>query len=966
MEINWKKLSDRISGNVRTDEVTKRMYATDASIYRELPLAVLFPKNENDLVHIVRFARKQQFSIIPRAAGTSLGGQVVGNGAVVDTGRYMNSILELNIEEKWVRCQPGVIRDDLNAYLKPYGLFFGPNTSTSNRCMIGGMMGNNSCGSTSIVYGTTRDHTLRSRAILSDGSVAEFRDRDLKDVVQIVEKGDLEGSIYGETVMHLSDPEIQQEIRDNYPRPDIHRRNTGYALDVLLDMQPFNPDGYPLNLNKLLCGSEGTLCITSEITLGLVDSPPPQSVLLCAHFESVNASLKATLAIMQHKPYACELMDKNILDCTKGHPGFVEHRFFIEGDPAALLMVEFKSNDIDEARIETQKVIEELKSNKMGYAWPMLEGERVKKVWDLRKAGLGLLSRIPGDAKAIACIEDTAVALENLPDYIDEFTALMEQEGQKAIYYAHAGAGELHLRPLIDLRTSHGIELLHGITNASANLVKKYRGSISGEHGDGRVRSPLLADFYGESIIKLFQTIKQIWDPLNLFNPGKIVSPKPMEEDLRYHPAQSIPDIETHFDYSHQGGMIRSLELCNGSGDCRVSAVSGKQMCPSYMVTKDEKDSTRGRSNTLREFLANGLPTDSASLDQVKEVLDLCVSCKACKTECPSGVDMAAHKAEFMQHYHSQKRPAFSVRFFSNFDRWMNVASIAPGISNLLAPMGKKILNIHPKRCFPKISQKTLTAKWVNKNSIKSEKKVFLFIDEFTRSLDAEIGRKAVSLLNHLGYEVQAIKNSASGRAALSKGFLKKSKDKAEKNISCYKDVISVETPLLGIEPSAILCFREEYPSLLRGEMQKSAKEISKHCFSICEFLYREIQNERLSIPFHSNSNSNIFLHGHCHQKALGGNEETAFLLSLIPKSQVTKIPSTCCGMAGAFGYEKDHYETSMKMGELNLFPFIRNLTIEDIIVASGHSCRHQIKDGTRRKALHPVELLLQLITIKF
>lgn len=969
MKNKLEALKNSLEGELHFDRLMQILYATDASVYRQLPMAVALPKTVGDIKQIIQFANDNDLSIIPRAAGTSLAGQCVGEGIVVDISKYMNKILEINPEEQWVRLQPGVIRDELNQALKPYGLFFGPNTSTANRCMIGGMVGNNSCGTTSIKYGTTRDHVLELKTILSDGSEATFSELSKEAFLAKTQGTSLESKVYQHIDQLLSNPTHQDNIRREFPDPSIHRRNTGYAIDVLLESQPFGGDE-SFNFCKLLTGSEGTLAFTSEIKLHVDKLPPKKEIVVAAHFETLDASMEAVLVAMEYEPYACELMDKIILDCTKDNIQQQKNRFFLQGDPAAVLMVEFRGETIEEAEAIADRMIENMQLAKLGYAFPKVYAPKIKNVWDLRKAGLGVLANIPGDAKAVACIEDTAVALKDLPAYVRDFSAIMERFGQQSVYYAHAGAGELHLRPILDLKKSKDVQLFHDITEETAKLVKKYNGSMSGEHGDGRVRAEFIPLMIGAENYELVKQVKQVWDPKNTFNPGKIVDAPPMNESLRYEPDEAEASYDTIFDFSKVGGILKMAEKCNGSGDCRKLSLSGGTMCPSYRATRHETETTRARANTLREILTRDAhlknPFNNESL---KEVMDLCLSCKGCTSECPSNVDMSTMKAEFLHHYYQSNGIPLRARAFANISRLNALGAIVPGLTNavlngkLTGGILKNILQVAPERSLPALGKTTFKT-WFRKNkkrlqSQKSTKgKIYLFADEFTNFNDVQIGQKAVELLVKLGYDVQIPKHVESGRAAVSKGLLPMAKQLANKNVDLLKDVINKETPLIGIEPSAILSFRDEYPKLVDEPIKAAAQKLSKSTFLIDEFLKQEIEKGNITeADFHQEAR-HILLHGHCHQKALSDLNDTAWLLSLPKHYDVQIIPSGCCGMAGSFGYEKEHYEVSMKVGEDVLFPAVRSANEQTIIAAPGTSCRHQIMDGTQRKALHPVEIL--------
>ncbi len=969
MTTELQQLANTLDGELFSDELMRRLYATDASVYRELPLAVAYPKSIEDVQRLVHFARANQTSLIPRAAGTSLAGQCVGTGVVVDVSRYFNSILELNAEERWVRVQPGVIRDELNAFLKPHGLFFGPNTSTANRCMLGGMVGNNSCGSTSIVYGSTRDRTLALRTVLSDGAEHVFEKENAQQFEAQMKVEGLLGQIYQNTYTALADAEVQSEIRRAYPRPEIHRRNTGYALDLLIDTTVFQSEGRPFNFCELLCGSEGTLAFTTEIKLALDPLPPPAGVVVAAHFSDLFESLRAVLVAMEQELYACELMDRIILECTKGNLEQQKNRFFVEGDPAAILLLEVRAETMDAARAKANALIDHLKSHQFGDTFPIIEGADMKKVWDLRKAGLGLLANIPGDPKAVACIEDTAVALPDLPAYIEEFAKLMERFGQEAVYYAHAGAGELHLRPILNLKKSQDVALFRQISEASARLVKKYGGSMSGEHGDGRVRAEFIPLVLGEKNYELLKRCKQIWDPQGIFNPGKIVDAPPMDESLRYIPDEPTREIDTVFDFSATGGILRAAEKCNGSGDCRKLSLSGGTMCPSYRATRAEKDTTRARANALREFLTQSAKDNVFDHPELKEVMDLCLSCKGCTSECPSNVDMATLKAEFLHQYYQTNGVPLRARLFSRIADLNSLAIRLPALSNffLRQPLLKKLLGIAPQRQLPRLHTHSLR-RWYQRHYSPPKqvlRTVYFFCDEFTNFNDVSIGIKAIQLLSHLGYDVQIPAHRESGRAAISKGMLRRAQQLANENVAELNPLINSEQPLLGLEPSAILTFRDEYPRLVREDLRGQAKELGEHCLLIDTFLSREIQAGRISAESFDKAPRRILLHGHCHQKALASVEHSAWMLCLPEQTTVEVMPTGCCGMAGSFGYEAEHYEVSQQVGELVLFPTVRRANAQTIIAAPGTSCRHQIADGTGRKALHPVEILYDALVTK-
>ncbi len=1085
------KLRAVFEGEILLDETNRILYATDASAYREKPLGVARPRHAADIAKLIGFACETGTPLIPRTAGTSLAGQVVGSGLVVDVSRYMTAILEFNINEHWVRVQPGVILDELNLFASKHGLFFGPETSTSSRCMMGGMVGNNSCGAHSILYGSTRDHVISVKGFLSDGSEVEFKELKPEEFHEKCSGDKLENKIYRQIRDILSDPVNQEEIMKEYPDPRIHRRNTGYALDLLLRTEPFSkgiqnahsgirhwPSGIrenqsdtqsinqstnpsipqsvnqsinqsvnhsfthslihsftqSFNLSKLIAGSEGTLMFITEIRLNLVPLPPKEKALICVHCRTVEESLEANLVVLKYSPGSVELMDKPIMDCTKDNITQRQNRFFIEGDPGAILIIEFARETKQEITTISHDLVEELKTKNLGYHYPVVFPPDLKKVWDLRKAGLGVLSNYPGDRKPVPVIEDTAVHPENLPAYIDEFNQMMKRLNLDCVYYAHVGSGELHLRPVLNLKDPGDVELFHTVALETAKIVKKYRGSLSGEHGDGRLRGEFIPFMLGAHNYSLFREIKSLWDPHQIFNPGKITDTPKMNTSLRFEPGQPVREIATVFDFSHNHGILRAAEQCNGSGDCRNTILTGRWMCPSYMVSGEENTTTRARANILREFLTHSSKENPFDHKEIYEVMDLCLSCKACKAECPSNVDIAKLKAEFLQHYYDANGISLRSWLIAYITSVNRLGSLLPGVfnfflkNNLIAGFTKKILGFAPARNIPLLYSSTLrlwSAKH-NQGSIQTRQKenektdggnrsettsditkvVYLFADEFTNFNDVEIGIKAIKLLNALGYRVLIPDHEESGRTFLSKGLIRKAKKLANANVSKLKDLITEDTPLIGIEPSAILTFRDEYPDMVDPELKEAALNLAKNVVMFDEFVVNEVQNAKCKMQnaysgirhwpsgirekqsdtrsvdqsvnqsisqsvnqsinqFFTDKPLKILLHGHCHQKALGSTDSTKKMLSIPVNYQVEEIKSGCCGMAGSFGYEKEHYELSMKIGELVLFPAVRKAPEAVVIVAPGTSCRHQIKDGTGRRAYHPIEVLYDALVEK-
>ncbi len=966
----FNQLKASLEGDLFTDHVQRVLHSTDGSQYKELPLAVTRPKSKEDIQKILAFARDNHTSVIPRGGGTSLAGQVVGSGIVVDVSRYLTRIVEFNKEEKWIVVEPGVVLAELNQFLASHGLQFGPETSTANRCVMSGMLGNNSCGLHSLVYGSVREHILEVDALLSDGSEASFKALS-KEEYQRKRKENpnrLEKAIYETIHTMLSDPENQKEIRNNFPDPKLTRRNMGYAIDVLLDSEIFTEGGPPFNFCKLLAGSEGTLAFSYRIKLNLIPLPPKHAGLVCAHFETLEESLQGNLIALKHKPTAIELMDDTVLQCTKTNIEQKKNRFFVQGDPGAILMIEFSFDTEKELTDKARALENDLRKAGLGYHFPLVTGkDKMKHAWALRTAGLGVLANIPGDKKGVPGIEDTAVHPEYLPDYVADIKKVLTKLNFNSVFYAHIATGEIHFRPMINFKDPEEVKRFDTLMNEVASLVKKYRGSMSGEHGDGRVRGTFIPFMLGEHNYQLLRALKKAWDPNHILNPGKITDTPPITENLRVIPGKPTPEYPTFFDFSKDQGYFRSIEKCNGSGDCRKSATIGGTMCPTFMATRDEDKSTRGRANILREFLYASEPRNAFSQQEIYDILDLCISCKACKAECPSNVDMTKLKAEFLQHYYDLKGIPLRSRIIAYLPELYKLAVVFRPMANILLNTGwiKKAIGFEPKRQVPELSKLTLN-KWAGKisklNPPQPIKKVYLFNDEFTNYNESDIGIKAILLLTKLGYEVKIPVHKESGRTFLSKGLLRTSKKIATANVYLLKDLITADTPLIGIEPSAILAFRDEYPELVDKELQPEAEKLARNALLFEEFMVQEMEAGYITEKCFTEEKKHILLHGHCQQKAIASTEPTRKMLSLPQNYTVEEIPSGCCGMAGAFGYEKEHYELSMKIGEMVLFPAVRKAEKNTLICAPGTSCRHQINDGTGRKAMHPVEILYKAL----
>ena len=960
-------LSGNLEGDLKYDGLTAAIYSTDASVYKERPVAVAWPKGIPDIRKVLSFATHEKIGVTLRAGGTSLAGQVVSSGIIVDVSRYMNRILEINWEKRWVRVEPGVVLDELNMQLKEHGLFFGPETSTSNRCNIGGMVGNNACGSHSLIYGSTRDHTLELKTLLSDGSEALFGPVDRETFQNKCKLENLEGNIYRNIREILEDNANQVSIRDGYPDPKIHRRNTGYALDLLLDSDIFEEkSARRFNFCSLLAGSEGTLSVTTEIKLNLMPLPPSEKALVCVHLEKRNEAFRGNLIALKYNPSAVEMMDNRILKLTEGNLSQRSNRFFIEGNPGAILIVEFARETRDELDKIAAAMISEFRSAGYGYSYPVIRGRDILKVWELRKAGLGVLTNMKGDSKPVAVIEDTAVNAEQLPDYMDDIEKMLSGYKKEAVYHAHIGSGELHLRPILNLKDPADVLLFRAIGLDTAHLVKKYRGSLSGEHGDGRLRGEFIPLILGEHNYDLLKSIKRTWDPENILNPGKIIATPEMNSSLRYIPGKATLEISTIFDFSSSDGIIRAAERCNGSADCRKSSKIGGVMCPSFMATGDEDKSTRARANALREFF-NGVG-DPWNHSEVYEILDLCLGCKGCKAECPSGVDIAKIKSEYLQHWYDRHGIPLRTLLIGYINSVNRLGSVAPYIYNfilsnkLTSYILKRSVGFALARSIPLINKVSFKS-WLRKNLAQinpenPKSSVCLFVDEFTNYNDSEIGIAVIRLLTGLNYKVVLAEHKVSARTFISKGMLRKAQNVIKENIRVLSGVISSELPLIGIEPSAILGFRDEYPELAGNDLKGKAWEIASNSYLIEEFITREFRSGKIERNMFTEDKAEIVLHAHCQQKAIASSSSTLEMLSIPLNYTVSEIPSGCCGMAGSFGYEKEHFELSNKVGELVLFPEIRKYDEKTIVAAPGTSCRHHIKDGTGRVALHPAMVL--------
>ena len=955
---------------IHTDPLHRMAYATDASAYREMPVGVAFPESADDVRQLLRQARAQKTHLIPRAAGTSIAGQVVGKGIVVDI-KGWNKILEINAEERWARIQPGVVRDELNLALKPFGLFFSPETSTSNRCCLGGMFGNNSCGTHSLVYGSTRDHVIACKGILSDGT--EF------DTARLEEPGyRQERPLLDAVLKQLEEwrdcPAVRELLQENFPDRSLKRRSCGYAIDEAVE----SPD-----LCKLLAGSEGTLAFTTEMTVSLDPLPPKEKMVVCAHCNTLEGSFHANLIALRHRPAAVELMDGKILELSFQNIELKRNTTFIDGLPAAVLIAEFWGDTREEIDALASAFEKDVAASGLVFTCTRVYGAEVAKVWDLRKAGLGVLSGMKGDAKPIGVIEDTAVAPERLPAYMQDFREMLDRLHTSCVFYGHISTGELHLRPILNIKTAEGRKLFRDIATETARLVRRHKGSLSGEHGDGRLRGEFIPLMYGPEVYRLMQEVKRTWDPDGLFNMNKIVDTPPMDEDLRFEVGQTYPieSMKTFYNWraafdeckvdgasgvrSQAHALMCSVEQCNGAGACLKSNLIGGTMCPAYKVSHDETFSTRARANILREVLTRG--TGNFDSPEMAAVLDSCLACKGCLSECPSNVDMTRIRSEVLQQKYDRHGTPLRSWLVARMASIEALGACVRPLYNFFAAwkpsaaLIKRIVRFSADRRIPTLSRYGMRKLVAMEPQPANGRKVYLFADEFTDHQEAELGLTFVRLLNRLGYRVEIPKHGESGRAAISKGCLRLAKKLAVRNVALLKDVVSEDAPLIGIEPSCILSFRDEYPDLVPPEMRAEARRLAANCLLFDEFLTREARNGSIGTDAFRALDADIWLHGHCHQKSLIGVGASAEMLRLIPGARVHVIPSGCCGMAGSFGYEKEHYKTSMAIGEMVLFPTVRKAAEspgKTLVAAPGTSCRQQILDGTGFKAQHPVEIL--------
>ena len=947
-------LQRHIAGEVRFDRISRALYSTDASVYQIEPRGVVVPRSREDLIRIVRICAEHGCSLTMRGGGTSQAGQAIGAGVMVDTSRHLNRLLELNAGERWARVEPGIVLDELNARLKAHGLRFAPDISTASRATVGGMMANNSSGARSVLYGKTIDHVLEQEVVLSDGSVARFGPLSGEEVEDKCAGEGLEAECY--RVVRRLAREHAGEVGRRFPK--VLRRVGGYNLDE------FVGPGRPFNLSKLMVGSEGTLGAVLEAKINLVPLPAAKAVL-AIQFAGLLEALEATPLILRHRPSAIEVMDRFILDHTRQSAQLDGlRRSFIEGEPGALLCVEVYGDRPEDLPPRLQAVERELRERGLGYRYHYaLDLPGQARIWSLREAALGLSMAMKGDAKSLSFVEDTAVAPEKLRDYIEKFLRLVERHGTSAGVYAHASVGCLHVRPVVNLKTEEGVRRFEAIANAVADLALEYGGALSGEHGDGLVRSPFMEKMFGPVLYGAFRTIKRTFDPQGIFNPGKIVDAPSLTANLRYGAGYTTPTPVTFFDYSAYGGLGGAVDMCSGLGACRKKLEG--TMCPSYMVTQDEADSTRGRANVLRLAMAGRIGEAGLGDAGVYDVLDLCLECRACKAECPVGVDMARFKSEFLADYwsrHGVSRHARVLGHARTAAKWgSRFAPFSNWIMNSAGGRraGEKWLGIDRRRALPAFAPRTLERMAPAGDASGKGCDAVVFNDTFTNYYEPEIGMAVFDLLRAAGVRAGLARHGCCGRPQISKGLLGEARTLAARNADALLPHAEAGRKIVFCEPSCLSAMREDAPALLRGEARRKAEAVAAACV-----LFEELGETALRrLPLRPGP-AEILLHGHCHQKSMGLVAPARSLLAGIPGSTLVDLDAGCCGMAGSFGYAAGHFDVSRAIGERKLLPAVRGRKPGTVVVAAGTSCRHQVKDFTGERAVHPAVLLRSLLDI--
>ena len=951
-------LAAGMSGGARDVEVERYrrlLYATDASIYEMEPVAVVYPRSAADVQHVVRVAGEHGVPVLPRGGGTSLSGQTVNHAIVLDFTTHMAGVLAIDVEGRTARVQPGVVLSELNKALRPDGLQYPIDPSTANRATIGGGIGNNSCGAHSAVYGKTVDNVIALEVVLADGSPATLGALSEAEAAERGEIEGLEGDIY-RGVRALA-REHRAEVEKRFPK--ILRRVSGYNLDEV------GEDG-PLNLAKLVVGSEGTLATVTEATVRVVPIPAVK-MLAALHFGTVVEAAAATVRANAHQPSAVELVDDTIIQRCRESAGFRELVEFVQGDPGALLLVEFAGERVE----EVEGKIEELRADLVGEGGAFAaviarEEAEQRRMWRMREGGLGLLMSLRGDAKPASFVEDTAVAPERLAEYVTRFDAAVRARGLRPAYYGHASVGCLHIRPIVDLKDAEGLAQAEGLAEEIADLVLEFGGSLSGEHGDGIVRGVFTERMFGPELTRAFRELKALWDPQGLLNPGKIVETPPFADNLRLSPATVNAEIRTELDFGIEGGLARAAEQCNGQGACRK--LDGG-MCPSFMVTGDEEHSTRGRANLLRQALNGALPLEELTSERMRDALDLCVECKACKTECPSGVDFAKLKYEVQAQASAVHGAPLRDRAFARIRTLSALASPVGPLANAVARLGpvrallERVGGVDRRRPLPAFASRRFGRWWSRRRArtgAAARGEAVYLVDTFTEYFHPEVGRAAVRVLEALGYAVTVVpKLQCCGRPAISKGQLGLARDWAEENLARLEPYARRGVPIVGTEPSCLLTLRDEYRDLLPGER---AETVAAQAVLLDELVAR-VADEDAGVRdlFRSGTGGDVLVHAHCHQKALAGAEPSLRALEIAGYSP-SLVDSGCCGMAGSFGFEQEHYEVSRQMGAHRLFPAVEAAGGEAAIAVTGVSCRQQIGHFTSRAPRHVAELLAEAL----
>ena len=947
-----RELRNVIRGDVRFDAASRLLYSTDASMYQVEPVGVVIPRDGDDVQAALEVARRHRVAVLPRGGGTSLTGQTVNHALVLDFSRHMDQMLEVNAEELWARVQPGLVQDNLNDQVRSLGLQFGPDTSTSNRATLGGMLGNNSGGSHSIAYGLTVEHVIELTTRLADGSRAVFGEVTPEAFAAKCRAPGLEGEIYRE-VARIRDT-YADEIRTRYP---AHwRRVSGYNLDELVKDRP-------LNMARVVVGSEGTLVTVLEARVRLVRRPR-KTALEVIHYHDIQEALESSQPILETGPYAVELTDKMILDLARNNIEQSQRMGFVQGDPAAIMIVEYAGETDAEVRAKIEALDACRQRGRFGYAAHVArDTAEQQSIWKLRKAGLGLLLGMKGDKKPIAFVEDTAVEPRHLAEFVSSFREIFAKHDTVGAYYGHCSVGCLHIRPVIDLKTPRGLEQVRAIADEITDLVVRFRGTLSSEHGDGRARSPYLEKLFGPRLMQAFRELKHAFDPDNRMNPGNLVAPVGITDHLRYGTQYTTWEPSTLLDFSEQGGFAAAIEMCNGVGACRKTLEG--TMCPSYMATKDEEHSTRGRANALRAALSGRLPKAEFTGRRLYEVMDLCLECKGCKAECPANVDMAKLKYEFLHHYYEANGLPLRNRLFGQIAKVNRLGSRLPALVNRLSGLApsrwalEKIAGIDRRRPLPSLAAETFDD-WFRRHAPPAAAprgEVVLFNDTFVTYNVPEIARAAVEVLEAAGYRVVLVDRKCCGRPLISKGMLTQAREHAAWNVAQLAPYARRGVAIVGLEPSCLLTLRDETVDLLRTD---DARAVARQSLLFEEFLVRE-RGRGLALKFGANGRKAL-LHGHCHQKALVGTAPTVAALRWAG-FEVSEVDSGCCGMAGSFGFEREHYDVSVALGNRRLAPAVKAAPAETEIVAPGISCRQQIQHLAGRRAKHPAEVLREALS---